>query len=115
MHDDVHPEAGMMRRSNGGSDGLDIALLSGVGRRKREPVSNRVLLALTVALAGCQFGWAIQIGWSTSTFLQWGLEPKWIPLIWLAGPVSGMIVQPLIGAWSDRCNDSRRCPLLLLV
>ena len=37
-----------------------------------------------------------------------------MPLVWLAGPISGMVVQPLIGFWSDRCRSryGRRRPFL---
>lgn len=60
----------------------------------------RVVL-FTAALAGCQFAWSSQIGYSTKAFEEFGMSSALVPWAWIAGPVSGMIVQPLIGKWSD--------------
>ena len=76
------------------------------------PVSR--LVALTLALAGCNFCWSIQIGYSTATFQQFGMPQSLVSWAWLAGPVSGMLVQPVVGAYSDRCTSrfGRRRPFI---
>jgi hypothetical protein len=44
-----------------------------------------------------------------------GLTPELIALVWLAGPLSGLIIQPLIGAISDKCTHrlGRRRPFII--
>ena len=59
------------------------------------------IFLFTCCLLGVQFCWAIQIGWSTSVFLSLGLPAQLVSFAWLAGPVSGMVVQPLVGVVSD--------------
>ena len=41
-----------------------------------------------------------------------GAKPEEIPMLWLAAPLTGLVVQPIIGAWSDRTWTSlgRRKP-----
>ena len=43
-----------------------------------------------------------------------GLSSGLAAIVWLAGPVSGLVVQPLVGSWSDRCESrfGRRRPFL---
>eukprot|EP00736_Rhodelphis_marinus_P005268 Rmarinus@m.5584 len=72
------------------------------------------LMMLTSALAGCQLCFAIQIGYGTTTFKELGMSPRYISLVWLAGPISGIIVQPIVGSLSDRCTSpyGRRKPFI---
>jgi Na+/melibiose symporter-like transporter len=67
---------------------------------KREIPLWRIFL-FTCCLLGVQFCWAIKIGWSTSVFLSLGLSAEGVALAWLAGPISGMVVQPVVGIASD--------------
>lgn len=74
---------------------------------------------LTVLCAVCgsiQTLWAIQNGNASPFFLQLGVAAKHLPVVWLAGPISGLVVQPLVGSWSDRLRTScgRRRPVLAL-
>lgn len=64
---------------------------------------------------GCQLSWAVQIGYTTPTLRQLGLDRNHVGFVWLAGPLSGLVVQPIIGAWSDHSNFSlgRRRPFVL--
>ena len=43
-----------------------------------------------------------------------GMSKTWISLVWLAGPLSGLLVQPIVGALSDACQSpyGRRRPFL---
>ena len=45
-----------------------------------------------------------------------GAKPEEIPMLWLAAPLTGLVVQPIIGAWSDRTWTSigRRKPFFLV-
>jgi len=72
------------------------------------------LITLTVCFLGVQFGWAIQIAYTTPIFLELGVPHSLVSLIWIAGPISGLIVQPVVGAVSDslRSKYGRRRPFI---
>ncbi|EME31816.1 sucrose transporter, GPH family [Galdieria sulphuraria] len=79
-----------------------------------QPLTLRRLLLLTICTAGQAFSWACQFTYMTPHFLELGLEKEWANFLWVAGPISGLIVQPTIGAYSDRCTSrfGRRRPFL---
>ncbi|GAM21133.1 hypothetical protein SAMD00019534_043080 [Acytostelium subglobosum LB1] len=85
-----------------------------------EPPPNQPLLplykliALSISFLGVQFGWALQMAYSTPMFLQLGVSRFWVSFIWIAGPVSGLIVQPIVGVISDRLVSKygRRKPFI---
>ena len=51
---------------------------------------------------GIQFGWGLQMANMSAIYEKLGAQPDEIPLLWLAAPMTGLIVQPIIGALSDR-------------
>lgn len=59
------------------------------------------LIALTVSMGGSQIAWVVELGYGTPYLLSLGLSPELTSLVWLAGPISGLVAQPLIGAISD--------------
>lgn len=73
------------------------------------------LFGLTVGLLGLQFCWAVQVGNATRSLLELGLSATLVSYAWLAGPIAGIVVQPLVGTWSDGCRSrlGRRRPFLL--
>lgn len=84
-----------------------------IGKRKRVPI--RALLQVASVAAGVQFGWALQLSLLTPYVQELGIPHAWASFIWLCGPISGMIVQPIIGHYSDNCTSSygRRRPFIL--
>lgn len=64
---------------------------------------------------GIQFGWALQMGNMSAIYSRLGASEDQIPLLWLAAPVTGLLVQPLVGYYSDRtwCRLGRRRPYFL--
>lgn len=50
---------------------------------------------------GIQFGWGLQMGNMSAIYEYLGARPDQIPLLWLAAPLTGLIVQPIIGNMSD--------------
>ncbi|KAJ1980533.1 hypothetical protein H4R35_001088 [Dimargaris xerosporica] len=72
-------------------------------------------LALTVCFTGLQFSWSVEMAYGTPYLLSLGLPKSLMSLVWLAGPLSGLIMQPLVGAWSDRNTSryGRRRPFLV--
>jgi len=72
------------------------------------------LALITVCFLGVQFGWAIQIAFTSPIFMELGVPQFWLSFIWLAGPISGLLVQPVVGAVSDglRSPWGRRRPFI---
>ncbi len=64
---------------------------------------------------GIQFGFALQNGNASRILTTFGAEVEHLSWFWLAAPLTGMIVQPLIGYYSDRTWTSlgRRRPYFL--
>lgn len=65
---------------------------------------------------GIQFGWGLQLANMSAIYSKLGAEPDKIPILWLAGPITGLLVQPIIGAMSDRTwtKLGRRRPYFLV-
>ncbi|KAK9095926.1 hypothetical protein Sjap_021423 [Stephania japonica] len=72
------------------------------------------IIAVASIAAGVQFGWALQLSLLTPYVQLLGIPHKWAAFIWLCGPISGMIVQPIVGYQSDRCRSrfGRRRPFI---
>ncbi len=91
---------------------------SGQNNQKTEPHAWSFwrLLVLSIGFLGIQFGWAIQMGQMSPLLERLGSDPRLTGLISCAGPVTGVFVQPMIGALSDRSTSrwGRRRPFLLL-
>lgn len=66
---------------------------------------------------GIQFGWSLQMGNMSAIYEFLGASPEEIPGLWLAAPMTGLIVQPIIGYFSDRTwhpRWGRRRPYFLV-
>ena len=72
-------------------------------------------ISFAVGFFGLQFAWQMRIILSGPVTENLGASPFIFGLIWLAGPFTGMVVQPLIGALSDKTKlvFGRRRPYLL--
>lgn len=77
--------------------------------------STAQLLNFCLGFFGLQFAWQMRIILSGPVTESLGASPLLFGLIWLAGPVTGMLVQPIIGAMSDATETpfGRRRPYLL--
>jgi maltose/moltooligosaccharide transporter len=62
---------------------------------------------MSFGFLGIQFGFALQGGFMSRIFQTLGAEPHQIPGLWLAAPLAGLIVQPIIGYMSDRTWSTR--------
>ncbi len=72
-------------------------------------------ISFAIGFFGLQFAWQMRIILSGPVTEELGASPFLFGLIWLAGPFTGMVVQPLIGALSDKTKTplGRRRPYLL--
>ena len=73
------------------------------------------IMFMCLGFFGIQFGWALQMGNMSAIYSRLGASEDQIPLLWLAAPVHGLLVQPLVGYFSDRtwCRLGRRRPYFL--
>jgi maltose/moltooligosaccharide transporter len=66
---------------------------------------------------GIQFGWSLQMGNMSAIYEFLGASPEQIPGLWLAAPMTGLLVQPIVGYFSDRTwhpKLGRRRPFFLV-
>ena len=70
---------------------------------------------MSFGFMGIQFGWGLQLANMSGIYTYLGANADAIPLLWLAGPVTGLLVQPIIGSMSDRTWNrlGRRRPYFL--
>ncbi len=57
---------------------------------------------MSFGFLGIQFGFALQNANTSRIFETLGAEPNELALFWLAAPITGLIIQPIIGFYSDR-------------
>lgn len=57
---------------------------------------------MSFGFLGIQFGFALQGGFMSRIFQTLGAEKDAIPFLWIAAPLTGLLVQPIVGYLSDR-------------
>jgi len=73
------------------------------------------IVNMNFGFLGIQFGWGLQLANMSAIYTKLHAEPDRIPILWLAGPITGLVVQPIIGSMSDRTWNwlGRRRPYFL--
>jgi maltose/moltooligosaccharide transporter len=73
------------------------------------------ILTMSFGFMGIQSGFALQNGNTSRILRSFGADVDQLPSFWLVAPIVGMIVQPLIGHYSDRTWNrlGRRKPYFL--
>lgn len=72
---------------------------------------------MSFGFLGIQFGFALQGGFMSRIFQTLGADKDAIPMLWIAAPLTGLIVQPIIGYLSDNTwhpRLGRRKPYFLI-
>ncbi len=71
---------------------------------------------MSFGFLGIQFGWGLQLANMSPIYKYLGAEESNLPYLWLAGPMTGLLVQPIVGAMSDRTwtKLGRRRPYFLV-
>ncbi|XP_051844602.1 proton-associated sugar transporter A isoform X2 [Antechinus flavipes] len=79
--------------------------------------SFRELLFNGCILFGIEFSYAMETAYVTPVLLQMGLPDELYSMVWFISPILGFLLQPLLGAWSDRCTSrfGRRRPFILVL
>ena len=68
----------------------------------KAPLSFWQIWNMSFGFLGIQFGFALQGGFMSRIFQTLGAEKDALPLLWIAAPLTGLLVQPIIGYMSDR-------------
>lgn len=63
------------------------------------------MILLTISIGGLQIAWSVELSNGSPYLLSLGLSKSLMALVWIAGPVSGALVQPYIGILSDNCRS----------
>ncbi|KAB5580071.1 hypothetical protein GE09DRAFT_1167682 [Coniochaeta sp. 2T2.1] len=73
------------------------------------------MMLLTFSSVGMTFTWGIEMTYCTQYLLSLGLTKGQTSVVWIAGPLSGLIVQPIIGVISDQSKSKwgRRRPIIM--
>ena len=83
---------------------------------KIERLSLMRIIEMNIGFFGLQFSFGLQQANMTPIYRFLGADEATMPLLWLAGPMTGLLVQPLVGALSDRTTSrfGRRTPYFLV-
>lgn len=83
---------------------------------KKPELSISQVLNMSFGFLGIQMGFALQNGNASRILQTFGADVEHLSLFWLAAPITGMIVQPIIGHYSDRTwtRLGRRRPYILV-
>ncbi len=78
-------------------------------------LSTRSIWNMSFGFLGIQAGFALQNGNASGILQRYGADVHELPNFWLVAPIIGMIVQPIIGYYSDRTWNrfGRRKPFFL--
>lgn len=98
---------------------VDIQSAASIRIETRESAKQKSfwqLLNISIGFLGIQFAWMIQMGQMSPLLESLGSAAWLTSIIWCAGPVTGIVVQPIVGSLSDRTWTflGRRRPFLLL-
>jgi len=74
------------------------------------------IVNMNVGFFGIQYSFGLQQGNMSPIYKYLGADEASLPLLWLAGPMTGLLVQPIVGAMSDRTLSprGRRTPYFLV-
>jgi maltose/moltooligosaccharide transporter len=69
---------------------------------QRTRLSFWQMFNMSFGFLGIQFGWGLQLANMSAIYEKLGARPDQVPVLWLAAPVTGLLIQPIVGAMSDR-------------
>ncbi|EFQ24991.1 general alpha-glucoside permease [Colletotrichum graminicola] len=77
--------------------------------------STWYLILLTISIGGLQIAWSVELSNGSPYLLSLGLSKSLMALVWIAGPLTGTLVQPYVGMKSDNCRLpwGKRKPFML--
>lgn len=90
--------------------------LSSFTLKEKPRLSIAQIFLMSFGFLGIQFGFALQNGNTSRILRSFGADVEHLPLFWIVAPLVGMIVQPIIGHYSDKTWNrvGRRKPYFLV-
>ena len=90
--------------------------MPGASIPRRPMLSVVQILNMNIGFFGIQYSFGLQQSNMSPIYKYLGASEANLPLLWLAGPMTGLLVQPIIGAMSDRTLSARgrRTPYFLV-
>lgn len=84
-------------------------------KRNKPKLSFRQIWNLSFGFLGVQIGYSLQNSNTSSIFESLGADVSHLSYFWLAAPLAGMIIQPIVGLFSDATwtRFGRRIPYIL--
>ncbi|KAE8355524.1 Sodium/hydrogen exchanger family-domain-containing protein [Aspergillus coremiiformis] len=81
-----------------------------------ETKSSWYLFLLTLSIGGLQIVWSVELSNGSPYLLSLGMSKALLAFVWIAGPLTGTLVQPYIGICSDNCRSSwgKRKPFMVV-
>ncbi|KAF5352299.1 hypothetical protein D9758_011927 [Tetrapyrgos nigripes] len=69
---------------------------------------------ITICLLGVQIFWSVEMSYASPYLLALGISKSHMAIVFIAGPLSGLVMQPLIGVMADSCTSrwGRRRPYM---
>jgi maltose/moltooligosaccharide transporter len=90
--------------------------LNSAGAARKPLLSLWQIIQMNLGFLGLQFSFGLQQANMSPIYRYLGADYDAMPLLWLAGPMTGLIIQPIVGALSDRTVTrwGRRTPYFLI-
>src|SRR5690606_32049154 len=84
-------------------------------KRSKPRLTRAQIFNMSFGFFGIQFGFALQTGNASRILQTFGADVEHLSLFWLVAPLSGMLIQPIIGYFSDKTwtRLGRRRPFFL--
>jgi solute carrier family 45, member 1/2/4 len=73
------------------------------------------LFLLTLSIGGLQIVWSVELSHGSPFLLSLGMSKAFLAIVWIAGPLTGALVQPYVGIMSDNCRSpfGKRKPFMI--
>lgn len=80
-----------------------------------ETKSTLYLFLLTLSIGGLQIVWSVELSNGSPFLLSLGMSKAFLAIVWIAGPLTGALVQPYVGIMSDNCRSpfGKRKPFMV--
>ncbi|ODH38432.1 hypothetical protein ACO22_02333 [Paracoccidioides brasiliensis] len=84
--------------------GNDEEELAKESSKDGERKSSLYLFLLTLSIGGLQMVWSVELSNGSPYLLSLGMDKSLLAFVWIAGPLTGTLVQPYVGICSDNCR-----------
>ncbi|KAK2742334.1 hypothetical protein FQN57_005422 [Myotisia sp. PD_48] len=82
----------------------DGEALAKQAEKESESKSSWYLFLLTLSIGGLQMVWSVELSNGSPYLLSLGMSKSLLAFVWIAGPLTGTLVQPYVGIRSDNCR-----------